>query len=45
MVYTGMMPGELFKLKVDMIDWENNEIRRCGLKAKIKKKAPDIACS
>lgn len=42
MVYTGMMPGELFKLKIDMIDWENNEIRGCGLKTKKRKETPIV---
>lgn len=30
MIYTGMMPGELFLLKPDMIDWEAHTIIGCG---------------
>lgn len=40
MVYSGMMPGELLTLKIDMIDWEMHEIRGCGLKTKKRKKLP-----
>jgi integrase len=39
MIYTGMMPGELMKLKKDMIDLENLEIRGAGAKTKVRKKA------
>lgn len=42
MVYTGMMPGELMKLKTDMIDWENHEIRGCGIKTKKRKETPIV---
>lgn len=34
MIHTGMMPGELFQLKKDMIDWEAQTITGCGLKTK-----------
>lgn len=37
MIYTGMMPGELFILKKDMIDFEKFEIRGAGLKTKKRK--------
>lgn len=34
MIYTGMMPGELFALKADMVNWEDRTIIGCGLKTK-----------
>lgn len=37
MIYTGMMPGELFILKKDMIDFSCCEIRGAGLKTKKRK--------
>ena len=40
MIYTGMMPGELFALKQDMIDVENRVIVGCGLKTKERKEKP-----
>lgn len=42
MIYTGMMPGELMKLKKDMIDWDASEIRGCGLKTKKRKETPIV---
>ena len=42
MIYTGMMPGELFAFKKDMIDWDTNEIRGCGLKTKKRKETPIV---
>ncbi len=42
MIYTGMMPGELKKLKIDMIDTERREILGCGLKTKKRKTTPII---
>lgn len=42
MIYTGMMPGELLKLKADMIDFEKNEIVRGGIKTKKRKEAPMV---
>lgn len=40
MIYSGMMPGELLDLKMDMIDWELNEIIGAGKKTKERKKTP-----
>jgi len=37
MIYTGMMPGELLGLKVDMIDWEKKEIVGAGMKTKVRR--------
>ena len=42
MIYSGMMPGELLALKVDMIDWGAREIRGCGLKTKKRKETPIV---
>lgn len=42
MIYTGMMPGELLRLKKDMIDWDAAEIRGCGLKTKKRKDTPIV---
>lgn len=42
MIYTGMMPGELVRLKKDMIDWDAREIRGCGLKTKKRKETPIV---
>lgn len=42
MIYSGMMPGELFKFKTDMVDWEMHEIRGCGLKTKKRKEVPIV---
>ena len=42
MVYSGMMPGELLRLKTDMIDWDRNEIVGCGLKTKKRKQTPIV---
>ena len=38
MIYTGMMPGELFACKKDMIDYDKREIYGCGKKTKKRKK-------
>lgn len=38
MIYTGMMPGELFACKKDMIDYAKREIWGCGKKTKKRKK-------
>ena len=38
MIYTGMMPGEAMKLKVDMIDLEGHRIHGAGMKTKVRKK-------
>ena len=42
MIYSGMMPGELFALKKDMINWEAHEIHGCGLKTKKRKETPIV---
>ena len=42
MIYSGMMPGELLQMKTDMVIWESNEIRGCGLKTKKRKKTPIV---
>lgn len=40
MIYTGMMPGELRRLIVSMIDWDNRRITGVGLKTKVRKASP-----
>ena len=40
MIYTGLMPGEAFDLKVDMIDLENRQIVGAGKKTTVRKKTP-----
>lgn len=42
MIHTGMMPGELFKLKADMINWDARTIIGCGLKTKERKERPIV---
>ena len=42
MIYTGMMPGELLKLKTDMIDFEKKEIVRGGIKTNKRKQTPMV---
>jgi integrase len=42
MIYTGMMPGELLKLRPEMISWDTNEIIGDGLKNDIRKKQPIV---
>lgn len=42
MIYSGMMPGELFRLKKDMITWEENKIVGCGMKTKKRKELPIV---
>lgn len=42
MIYTGMMPGELLKMRTWMIDWEHKEIVGCGLKTKKRKEVSII---
>ena len=39
MIYTGMMPGELRRLTVDMIDYEARQIVGVGMKTKVRKAA------
>lgn len=38
MIYTGMMPGEAMKLRVDQIDIEGRRIHGAGMKTKVRKK-------
>ena len=40
MIYTGMMTGEMRRLTVDMIDYENRQIVGVGLKTKVRKENP-----
>lgn len=40
MIYTGMMPGECFDLRVSMIDLENRQIVGAGKKTTVRKKTP-----
>lgn len=40
MIYSGMMPGELFICQKDMIDWDARKIIGCGLKTKKRKATP-----
>lgn len=46
MIYTGMMPGELFDCRKDMIDYDKREIYGCGKKTKKRKEVaivfPDV---
>lgn len=42
MTYTGMMPGELFKAKDNMVDWERQEIVGCAIKTKKRKETPIV---
>ena len=42
MIYSGMMPGELFKAEKGMIDWERQQITGCGLKTKKRKQTPIV---
>ena len=37
MIYTGMMPGELFKCEKSMVDLEHHQIVGCGLKTSTRK--------
>ena len=39
MIYTGMMTGEMRRLSVDMIDYENRQIVGVGLKTKVRKES------
>lgn len=42
MIYTGMMPGELCALRVEMIDFKQQTVVGCGLKTKVRKEHPII---
>ena len=37
MIYTGMMPGEAMKLRVDQIDLDGHRIHGAGMKTKVRK--------
>ena len=39
MIYTGMMTGEMRRLKVEMIDFDNKKIVGVGLKTKVRKES------
>lgn len=39
MIYTGMMPGEMQNLKLDMIDVDNQQIVGVGMKTKVRRQA------
>ena len=39
MIYTGMMPGEAMRLRVDQIDIEGHRIHGAGMKTKIRKQS------
>lgn len=40
MIYTGMMPGEMQNLKVEMVDFDAQQITGAGLKTDVRKKSP-----
>lgn len=40
MIYTGMMPGEIQGLKLDMIDIDRQRIEGAGLKTKVRRASP-----
>ena len=40
MIYTGMMPGEIQGLKLDMIDIDNQRIEGAGMKTKVRRASP-----
>lgn len=40
MIYSGMMTGELLRLKEDMIHWDEQQIIGCGLKTKKRREMP-----
>lgn len=42
MIYTGMMPGELFRLDASMIHYDTREIIGCGLKTKKRRQTPIV---
>lgn len=42
MIYSGMMPGELFNTRKDMIDWGRQCIIGAGLKTKKRKETPIV---
>lgn len=42
MIYTSMMPAELFSCKINMIDYTKHEIYGCGRKTKKRKDVPIV---
>jgi integrase len=42
MIYSGMMPGELFKAKKEMIRWDEQQIIGAGLKTKKRRSTPIV---
>lgn len=40
LIYSGMMPGELFNCKIAMIDYDKHEIKGCGLKTDRRRDDP-----
>lgn len=42
MIYSGMMPGELFACRKDQIVWDRCEIYGCGKKTKVRKETPIV---
>lgn len=42
MIYSSMMPAELFACKISMIDYERHEIYGCGRKTKKRKDVPIV---
>jgi len=42
MIYTGMMPGEAMRLRVDQIDIEGRRITGAGMKTKVRRKSDII---
>ena len=45
MIYSGMMPGEAFGLRVENIDLEKRQILHSGLKTKVRKATPIVIAS
>ena len=45
MIYTGMMPGELFECQKSMVDLPNRMIRGAGKKTKKRKETPIVLAS
>ena len=40
MIYTGMMPGEMMRLRPEMVDLEGRKITGAGLKTKVRRESP-----
>ena len=45
MIYTGMMPGEVMKLRVEHIDLQARTITHAGMKTKVRKATPVVIAS